>query len=207
MPLKLVILDCDGVMFESFRANVEYYNSVLDQMGEPRLTPEGEHLCHVYSTPQVFGHVFHDQPEKVRRAESIAYSLDMRPFLEFMDPEPGLMDILAELKRCYKVAMATNRGRSVPALLKHFGLEQTFDYVSTILDVAHPKPAPDLLLHCLRQAEVLPEEAVYVGDMENDRIASMAAGIPFIAKGNSLPHHWKIARLAELPGFFSALSQ
>jgi len=203
MSLKLVILDCDGVMFESFRSNVEYYNSVLDRMGEPRLSPEGTHLCHVYSTPQVFAYVFRDQPEKIQRAESIAYSLDMTPFLEYMDPEPGLMEVLAELKRQYKVAMATNRGRSVPALLTHFGLEKTFDYVSTILDVPKPKPAPDLLLHCLSQAKVAPEEATYVGDMENDRIASLAAGIPFIAKGNDLSHPWKIDRLAELPDFLA----
>jgi HAD superfamily hydrolase (TIGR01509 family) len=174
-------------------------------MGEPRLSPEGEQLCHVYSTPQVFAYVFHDQPEKASRAEEIAYSLDMQPFLKYMDPEPGLMEVLAELKQHYKVAMATNRGRSVPALLMYFGLENTFDYISTILDVTHPKPAPDLLLHCLQHAQTMPEEAIYVGDMENDRIASMAAGIPFIAKGNNLLHHWTIQRLTELPSFLATL--
>jgi len=40
-----------------------------------------------------------------------------------------------------------------------------------------------------------------VGDMENDRIAAEAAGIPFILMGNSISHPLQIHRLEELPGF------
>ncbi len=188
-------------MFDSFRSNVAYYNSVLDRMGEPRLTPEGERLCHVYSTPQVFAHLFPDDPEKAKRAEAIAYATDMRPFIALMQPEPHLMEILSSLRKMYLLAMATNRGRSVPALLSYFGLERSFDCIATILDVPRPKPAPDLLLYCLDRTGVAPEEAVYVGDMENDLLASKAAGIPFIAKGDSLSHHVHIERLDELPQF------
>ena len=31
--LELVMLDCDGVLFDSFRSNVAYYDAVLDEMG------------------------------------------------------------------------------------------------------------------------------------------------------------------------------
>lgn len=207
MRLRLVILDCDGVMFESFASNVAYYNSVLDRMGEPRLSPEGERLCHVFSTPQVFAHLFPDDPEKAKRAEEIACSTDMTPFIALMEPEPSLREVLESLRGNYLLAMATNRGRSVPALLSHFGLEKSFDYIATILDVARPKPAPDLLLYCLDKAGVDSREAVYVGDMENDRIAAREAGIPFIAKGNHLGTAWRIDSLAELPRYLEEVVQ
>ncbi len=199
--LRLVILDCDGVLFDSFRSNVAYYNAVLEEVGGPPLDEETERLCHVYSTPQLFEHLYPDDPERAREAERIAYRIDYRPFLEYMDPAPGLHEVLRTLKASYRIALATNRGKSIPSLLERFELEGVFDVVSTILEVPRPKPAPDMLLHCLEKTGLAPEESVYVGDMENDRIAAEAAGIPFILVGNRVPHPWSIRRLEELPVF------
>lgn len=203
--LKLVMLDCDGVLFDSIRSNVAYYDAILEKMGAPPLDEEARRLCHVYSTPQLFAHLYADDPEKAREAERIAYTIDYLPFLEYMDPEPGLYEVLTRLKASYKVALATNRGKSIPPLLERFELEGVFDVVSTILDVPRPKPAPDMLLHCLEKTGLAPDESVYVGDMENDRIAAEAAGIPFILMGNSIPHPLWIHRLEELPGFLERL--
>jgi HAD superfamily hydrolase (TIGR01509 family) len=199
--LKLVMLDCDGVLFDSIRSNVAYYDAVLEKMDAPPLDEETRALCHVYSTPQLFAHIYSDDPERAKEAERIAYTIDYLPFLEYMDPEPGLYDVLARLKASYKVALATNRGKSIPPLLERFELEGVFDVVSTILEVPRPKPAPDMLLYCLEKTDLAPDEAVYVGDMENDRIAAEAAGIPFILVGNSISHPLRIRRLEELPGF------
>lgn len=112
--LKLVMLDCDGVLFDSIRSNVAYYDAILERMGGPPLDEEARRLCHVYSTPQLFAHLYADDPEKAKEAERIAYSIDYLPFLEYMDPEPGLYDVLARVKASYKVALATNRGKSIP---------------------------------------------------------------------------------------------
>ena len=199
--LELVILDCDGVLFDSIRSNVAYYDAIVEKMGGPPLDEEARRLCHVYSTPQLFAHLYADDPAKVKEAVRIAYTIDYLPFLEYMDAEPGLYEVLRRLKASYKVALATNRGKSVPALLARFELEGVFDVVATILDVESPKPAPDMLLYCLQKTDLAPEQAVYVGDMENDRIAAEAAGIPFILMGNSISHHLQIRRLEELPGF------
>ena len=137
--LKLVMLDCDGVLFDSIRSNVAYYDAILKEMGDPPLNEEARRLCHVYSTPQLFAHFYADDPEKAKEAERIAYSIDYLPFLEYMDPEPGLYEVLTRLKASYKVALATNRGKSVPPLLERFELEGLFDVVSTILDVQTPE--------------------------------------------------------------------
>jgi HAD superfamily hydrolase (TIGR01509 family) len=199
--LKLVILDCDGVLFDSIRSNVAYYDAILEKLGSPPLDEETRGLCHVYSTPQLFAHLYANDPEKAKEAERIAYTIDYLPFLEFMDPEPGLYDVLRELRASYRVALATNRGKSIPPLMDRFDLEGHFDVIATILEVEHPKPAPDMLLYCLEKTGIAPEQAVYVGDMENDLIAAEAAGIPFILMGNSIPHPLRIQRLEELPGF------
>lgn len=202
--LKLVILDCDGVLFDSFRSNVAYYNAILEKMGHRKLDPRGEALCHVLSTPQLLQHLFSEDPERYRLAMKIASEIDYLPFLEYMDPEPGLFEVLDALSARYRLALATNRGRSVDPLLSRFGLQGTFEAVSTIQRVTHPKPAPDLLLYCLEKTGVSPDDSVYVGDMENDRIAAEAAGMPFILKGDAVSHPLRIERLEELPGFLHA---
>lgn len=204
-PLELVILDCDGVLFDSFRSNVAFYNRMLEVMGEPPLDEASERLCHVYATPQLFEHLFHRTPHKFEAAMRVAAEIDYLPFLEYMDPAPGLHDVLRELRERYRLALATNRGKSAEPLLRRFGLHETFEVVSTILAVEHPKPAPDLLLHCLRQTGVAAERSVYVGDMENDRIAADAAGIPFILAGADTDHTPRIDALAELPGLLARL--
>ena len=204
MTLKLVILDCDGVMFDSYRSNVAYYSAVLEKIGAPAMSPEAERFCHIYSTPQQFEYLFPNDPEKVHEARRIASEMDYTPFLDYLVPEAGLHRILAELKARYLLAMATNRGTSMPYVLKRFGMVETFAVVSTIVQVANPKPAPDLLAFCLQATGVSPGEAVYVGDMENDRIAAEAAGIAFILCGNNTDHPVRIQRLAELPGLLSS---
>jgi len=198
--LSLVILDCDGVLFDSLRSNVAYYNTVMDSMGLGRLSPPEEALCHVLSTPQLLEHLFPEDPERYRQAMRIASEIDYLPFLEYMDPEPGLYQVLGALSRRYRLALATNRGRSAEPLLERFDLAQTFEAVATIQRVARPKPAPDLLLYCLEKTGVSPDRAVYVGDMENDRIAAEAAGVPFILKGDGGSHPLRIEKLEELPG-------
>lgn len=201
--LKLVILDCDGVLFDSFRSNVAYYNEILDKMGLGRLDAEGEALCHVLSTPQLFERLFSGATERYLEAMRIASEIDYLPFLEYMDPEPGLYGVLEALSFRYRLALATNRGRSAAPLLARFRLEAVFEAVATIQRVSHPKPAPDLILYCLESTGVSPWNSVYVGDMESDRVAAEAAGVPFIAKGGSIQHPLRIERLEELPGLLS----
>jgi phosphoglycolate phosphatase-like HAD superfamily hydrolase len=108
-----------------------------------------------------------------------------------------MLEILAAR---YRLAMATNRGKSANPLLKRFGIDQIFEAVSTIQVVEKPKPAPDLLIYCLRKTGIAAADSVYVGDMENDRIAAEAAGIPFILKGSAFSHPLRIQMLEELPG-------
>lgn len=201
--LRLVILDCDGVLFDSLRSNVAYYNAILERMGQGKLSPGDQALCQVLSTPQLFAHLFPQDPERYLSAMKIAADIDYLPFLEYLDPEPGLYEVLEALSARYRLALATNRGKSADPLLKRFGLQSTFEAISTIQRVAHPKPAPDLLIYCLEKTGVSPEDSVYVGDMEGDRIAAEAAGIPFILKGNSFSHPLRVERLEDLPGFLN----
>jgi len=196
---RLVILDCDGVLFDSSAANVAFYNAILERMGQPPLDAEGERRAHWMGSPELIAHLFGHDEGLHRAAREVARTLDYTPFLRVMTPVPSLLETLRRLRERGPTALATNRGGTIPQLLDHFALREHFDLVVGLLDVARPKPAPDMLLRCLERLDVAPAQAVYVGDSVTDHQAAEAAGIDFVAVGDVAPGKRRIARLAQLP--------
>lgn len=197
-PFKAVILDCDGVLFDSASANLAFYTAVLDALGEPPLAEEHEQLIHALSSEQLFEGLFGGDPARRAEARRVTASVDYRPFFGLMVPVEGLHEILADLRTSYRLAMATNRGRTIPDLLREFGLERVFDTVVGITDVPRPKPHPDMLIECARRLDLARHEAVYVGDTNGDRDAAAAAGMSFIGVGNRCEHPVLIPHIGEL---------
>jgi phosphoglycolate phosphatase-like HAD superfamily hydrolase len=157
--IRAIIYDCDGVLFESRRANLAYYNAILSHFDEPHVEESDQarsHLCHTAASPNVFSQLL--GVERTPLALAFASELDYRQFIPLMSPEPGMQDALAKLSVSYPLAVATNRGYSMPSILEHFGLSCYFNTVVTSRDVERPKP---------------------VGDSELDQAAAQEAGMPF----------------------------
>jgi HAD superfamily hydrolase (TIGR01509 family) len=183
--LGLVICDCDGVLFESYAANVAFYDAVLAAAGLPPLDEAGRRLCHTLSSTQLFTELFADHPHLVERVRRTAQDVDYGPFYELMEPVPDLVETLRRLADHCPLALATNRGRTVEGVVTRFALTEFFRVRVGVLDVAQPKPAPDMLLRCLERTGVPAERAVYVGDSPTDRIAARAAGMAYVSVGGA----------------------
>jgi phosphoglycolate phosphatase len=191
------------VLFDSWRANVAFYNSVLAVLGRPPLDAEGERQAHVLSSPQLFTALFADDTALVERATVLARELDFGPFYQWMQPAAGLHTLLAKLKTTYRLAMATNRGVTAGRVVRHFGLEDLLELTVGIHDVARPKPSPDMIDKCIAHFGIVPAEAVYVGDTPSDREAACAAGTHFIAVGDQVEAPLRVRELAELPSLLA----
>jgi len=197
--VSLVIFDCDGVLFDSWRANIAYYNAVLQELGHPPLDQEWSRRAHFMASSQLFDILFASDIEQARRAREIARTVDYAPFYELMEPAPGLSLLLDDLKGRYRLAMASNRGKTVAEIMRRFGLDAFLDLAVGVLDVARPKPFPDMIEKCLGHFGIPAAEAVYVGDAESDLAAARAAGVRFLAVGE---HDWapeRIPHLGQLP--------
>lgn len=203
--LSLVIFDCDGVLFDSWRANVGYYNAVLEKLGLPPLTEQWQSHAHVLGSRQLYEAMFGEGSELARRAQEIR--VDYEPFYGLMTPVAGLDDTLAHLQRRYRLAMATNRGSTVGGVVQRFGLDRFLELAVGVRDVARPKPHPDMLEHCLAHFRTDAANAVYVGDAASDREAAEAAGTSFIAVGDRVDAAVKVSDLRELPQCLSALEE
>jgi len=200
VPTRLIIFDCDGVLFESEAANLAFYNEVLRRAGQGPVPALVEIACHTLASTDLYEQMFGDQPEVLSRVREVAQQVDYGPFYELMTPRPHLREILGGLRAHYRLAMATNRGRTAQGVLDRFRLEPYFELTVGALDVPRPKPHPDMLLRCLEHFGVEPSEAVYVGDQPTDAAAADAARVRFVAMGEAVDAaRSRIVNLDELP--------
>ncbi len=184
-----VIFDCDGVLFESRRANLAYYNAVLKHFNQAPVDESDREkmtLCHTAASPEVFKVLLGEA--LVDAALEVSAQLHYRQFIPWMDPEPGLFEVLAELSASRPLAVATNRGTSMPEILRHFEMEHFFKVVVTSRDVARPKPHADMLILAAEKLDLPLDRLLFVGDSVYDKMAAEAAGVRFVAYKPQFEH-------------------
>jgi phosphoglycolate phosphatase len=183
LPFRAVIYDCDGVLVDSRAANAAFYNHILEKFGLPRLTPAQLDLVQV-STAQEAIDCLCRGTHHLAAAQAYQKTVDNRPFLPLLRVEPHVREVLPRLRPRFRTAIATNRGRSLPQVLAHLGLEGLFDYTVTCYQVTRPKPHPECLLKVLDHFHLQPAEALYMGDAAVDQKVAKAAGLSFAAYKN-----------------------
>ncbi len=191
--IKVVIYDCDGVLFDSRESNEAFYNHILASFGLPPLEPEQLSFVHASTAEEAVDFLFKEDPRRLE-AQKYRLTMDYSPFVPLMRLEPYVKEVLGRLRPDRATAIATNRGLTMPLVMKAHGLEGLFDLTVTSLDVKEPKPHPECLLKILGHFGVRPAQALYVGDSEVDRLVAERAGVCFVAYKNPglrAIHHMK----------------
>jgi phosphoglycolate phosphatase len=203
MRLSVIIFDCDGVMFDSRKANVNFYNHILSHFGLPPLTDQDVDFVHMHTVVESLNYIFRGTPYSAE-AQEYRLRLDYTPFIKDMVIEPDLKSVLDFLKPNYGLAVATNRSNTIGKVLDSNGLSHYFDIVVSSLDVKNPKPHPESIFKILQFFGVKPHECVFIGDSKVDFELCRAAGVPLIAHQNkSLKAYRHIERLSELKEILS----
>ena len=198
---EVIIFDCDGVLFDSRKANQFFYNHLLEHFGQPSLTESDLAYVHMHTAGESITYLFGDN--HIRDAV-LAYNrtLDYTPFFGLMEMEPGLTEFLNYIQPEIRAAISTNRSTTIGPLLRSFNLESYFDIVISSLDVNKPKPDPESVIKILDYFEVGPGQCLYVGDSEIDAQTAFRAGVPFVAyKNASLTAYLHVQGFSELTDF------
>jgi len=185
LPARIagVVFDCDGVLIDSRMANMAYYNRIREIAGFGPMSPEEEDYAHMHSVRETLSRIFpREMHARLREfAQNVDYQRDILPMVH---PEPGLHACLGALRaRGLRLAIFTNRGSGMGALLDTFDLRPYFDLVMTVADVK-AKPAPDGLLRIAESWKRPPRDLLFVGDSLLDALAAEAAGVCFFAYRN-----------------------
>ncbi len=198
--LKLIIFDCDGVMFDSRLANKEFYNTLLGKFGHPPMNEDELEYVHIHTVQNAITHIFRNHPEtSIADVYAFRKTISYKQFLPFLKMEADLIEFLDRVKSRYHLAISTNRGDTMEPLLKTFGLQGYFQKVMTSLNTKKPKPAPDALLEILAYFTCCPDEAIFIGDSILDRQHSGACGVPLIGfKNKNLPADYHVNSFMEI---------
>lgn len=196
--ISAVIFDCDGVMFDSRQANINFYNFILHHFGLPLMKEDDVPYIHMHTADESIQYLFASTPY-LETAMDYRQKIDYAPFIKDMVMEPGLKELLNFLKPGFGLGLATNRSNTIEKVLRWNGLDAYFDIVVSSLDVKNPKPHPESLYKILDFFGIEPKEALYVGDSMVDYETARAAAVPFVAYRNSslaAAHH--LDRLIEV---------
>lgn len=204
--IKLVVFDCDGVMFNSREANRVYYNHLLDRFHCPPMDEKEVDFVHTHNVTDSVAYIFRNHPGVSKEAiDRYRSALDYTPFLSYMDMEPDLIDFLRLIKPRYHTAISTNRTTTMDLVLDIFKLRPWFEIVVTALDTERPKPAPDGLHMILKHFGLEANEAIYIGDSDVDREHCAGVGVPLIGFKNpdliADYHVESFMAIADLPPF------
>jgi len=199
-PLRLVIFDCDGVMFDSKDANRIYYNQLLEKFGHPLMDEQEEDYVHSHNVLDSVNYIFRKYPRKIEEVNQYRISVDYTPFLKYMVIEPDLKEFLGMLKPKFYTAISTNRSNTMPSVMKMHDLESYFDLVVTSLDVEQPKPHAEGLVKILSHFQLSASEAVYIGDSMVDREHTAGVNMRLISfKNPDLPAEYHVNSFLDIP--------
>ena len=185
--IKLVIFDLDGTLVNAYPAIIRSFNYAMQKLNYPK-----------------------QGALTIRRAVGWGDENLLRPFIDRKDLKkaldlyrwhhktallkgsclfPGAKKILQYLRgKGYKLAVASNRPTKFSLILiRHLGIKEYFDYVLCADKLKHGKPHPEILNKIMQRFNVLPHQALYVGDMIIDAKAARRAKIKtiIVATGSS----------------------
>ena len=94
---------------------------------------------------------------------------------------PNVFNTLKKLKSKFKIALCTNKKQFITEkILMDFKIEDFFDCVLGSDSKIKLKPDTEMLEYCLNECNVVPEQAIMIGDSSNDIIPAKALGMKSI---------------------------
>ncbi len=200
--ISVIIFDCDGVMFDSRQANINFYNHILSHFNLPPMKEKDIVFVHMHTADESVQHILRGTPYAAQ-AQEYRMKMDYAPFIKDMIIEPGLKKLLEYLKPRLGLAIATNRSNTIGKVLEWNGLKEYFDIVVSSLDVKSPKPHPEPLLKILEFFNISPDKSLYVGDSLIDYETARAADVSFVSyKNKNLKADFHVDHLVDIIKFF-----
>jgi len=204
--LKLIVFDCDGVMFDSKKANRTYYNFLLNHFGLPEMDEQECSFVHMHNATDSVNYIFRNHQEiSLKEVQELRLATGYTPFFKYMSIEPDLVDFLKVTEKKYSLAISTNRTDTMVPLLQSYNLERYFGKVMTASNSPRPKPAPDALLEILAFYDCKARDTIFIGDSSVDEQHAASCNVDLIAfrnkELNSRYHVSSFMEILELPPF------
>ncbi len=179
---KLLIFDLDGTLLDTSEGVIESARFAAETLGKPRLPRE--ELLDFIGPPLTASFPKHYGFDESTTWEAIRlFRLHYQEGAVFLaKPYEGIYDLCRTMQdHGISMAVATNKIEPMAQkLLAHFGFDR---YCSPIrgADAEGKLKKADLIRSCLEELNVLPQDAVLMGDTVFDAEGAAGAGVGFLA--------------------------
>jgi HAD superfamily hydrolase (TIGR01509 family) len=164
---RAVLFDFDGTMGRTLHVWRDAYQASLVERGIELEASELINNCFHRSQREVVKTLAISDPEEFK--ESIWARV--RAKMDAVEPYPG-----------FQTAIVTNSRRAnVEPILARWNIQELFEAIITIDDVANGKPDPEAVHHAINRLNVSPCDTFFVGDWDSDVLAAGKAGAKTIA--------------------------
>ncbi len=197
MPLKAIVFDVSGTLLNDievvWKANSDAY-SAFGFWG--------------FDTLEQFKEKFRMPVPEFHKANGIPLNLISEVDKKFREVYPRYAsritifpEVESVLKELISRKITLGIASSIPTIflrehLEHFEIESYFTIITGQEDCDEQKPSPKPILYTLKKLGIKPEEAIYVGDMEEDMIAGRAANTltAAIVRNESYHPRWRLEK-------------
>ncbi|NLM60796.1 MAG: HAD family hydrolase [Clostridiales bacterium] len=183
MKYRAAIFDMDGTLLDTLEDLADSVNAMLKQYDYPTRTTEeirtfvGNGARNLIAGAVPAG----TAPKRIDECLSAYLAIYEKNMSNKTRPYPGIPELLEKLKLSgMKTAVCSNKGDfNVKNLCEEY-FPDLVDTAAGEMPGIRRKPAPDSVLKVLRELNVSPQDAVYIGDSEVDVLTAKNAGLAFI---------------------------
>ncbi len=175
--IQLIIFDLDGTLVDAYAAVVSSLNYSLKSVGCPAIDDDTIKRSVGWGDRNLLARFV--SQEVLEQALATYRKHHKEALIAGTKFLPNAQEVLRTLKEeKYLLAIASNRPKPFTnIILKYLTVLDCFDVVLCADEVAHPKPAADILLEVLSRLQISRDQTLYVGDMPIDVQAAKAADI------------------------------
>jgi len=180
--IKAIIFDIDGVLLDSFEANLKFMRDLMINFGyRPPTREEFPAIFHLSLWEMIKKLTGLSDEKEIKKIWEIRKNHHVKYPLELLDYPAGAEATIDTLSKNYLLGVVTSRIKSsVFEAPKMAALKKYFPVAVSYEDTINHKPHPEPLLLAAQKLGVKPEEAVYIGDVQDDIKAARAAGMKVI---------------------------
>lgn len=176
-----VIFDVDGTLADSLDFYYRMACALVEALDAPAVSRERVYELMGSGDPDLLVKLFPtdlpDLESKLRQALGEAVRVWMRRLAAEAEPFAGSLELLRALHAAGRpLGIATSSSSALP-FLDRWGVRQLFASIVGREHTERRKPHPDPVLRCVRELDLAPDEAAYVGDSPIDIQAGRAAGV------------------------------
>ncbi len=207
--IKAILFDIDGVLLDSFDANLDFYQRLMALAGYQG--PTREEYIPFFHRPMrdlIAAHTQAESPEEIQRIWEMGCNREGLYDHALLSMPTMTEEIISSLHTSYHLGVVTSRVISgvytVPALKN---LERYFSTLVAYEDTEHHKPHPAPLLLAAQRLACAPPDCVYIGDAPTDMIAAQEAGMQRILFSTTIdiPDVVRATSFTGLPDIIAAL--